>query len=80
VASRNGSVGGGAMMGAKTGISSFSGGGSELGTSFPLAAYQAAPLLDLPLKRGMARAIRWLGNENAEEKQKGPCEVKCRTL
>jgi hypothetical protein len=40
---------------------SVSGGGSELGGSLPLAAYQAAPLLALPLRWGMAVASVDLG-------------------
>jgi hypothetical protein len=73
VASRSGSVGVGAKIGAKMGIASFSGGGSELGTSFPLAAYQAAPLLDLPLRRGMARVVDGLGWKTQRRSRRVRC-------
>jgi hypothetical protein len=67
------------MMGAKTGRASLSGGGSEFGTSLPLAAYQAAPLLDLPLRRGMVGAIGGLGMK-MQRRSRRVRESKCRAL
>jgi hypothetical protein len=85
VCSRSGWAGAGATTGAKTGRNSASGGGSGVGGFLPLAAYQEAPRLALPLSQGMMRASDALGgktlrvNNSGEGKHKRKLEFEWRS-